>query len=214
MFTQDNCSFSFASHLFSQEVKHLYSEETVPRGVSYRISPTSYLELPPSSYPVSTLSQSLQTSLSTLVRTVSHSVPHFIQCIRPSRSSSTTWDTSYVRDQVRQLQVTEMVTMRSGGLLFTRTREQWERKYRMLGECEEVMERIRDACDEVIVGRSEVFYSQKVKQLLGKMRKQKMEESAVIIQKRWRKYRINKFLIICLEDFQVQRFSDSIIINN
>ena len=191
--------------MFSQEVKHLYSEETVPRGVSYRISPTSYLKLPTTSYPVTTLSQSLQTSLSTLVRTVSHSVPHFIQCIRPCRSCSTTWDTSYVRDQVRLLQVTEMVAIREGGLLVTRTREQWEKKYRMLGECEEVMGRIRDACDEVVVGMREIFYSQKVRQLRGRMRKQKMEESAVIIQKRWRTYRINKLISICLEDLQVPK---------
>ena len=189
--------------MFSQELKHLYSEEIVPRGVRYRISPTSYLELPTTEDPLCTLSHSLQSSLNSIVRTISHAVPHFIQCIRPSRSSNTSWDTSYVRDQVRRLQVTEMVAVRSGGLLVRRTREQWERKYRMLGACEEVAERIKCACDEIIVGQSHIFYSQRVRQLLGMMRKEKMEESATIIQQRWRQYRLHTVVRICLEGLQV-----------
>ena len=45
VFHKQNCSFGFASHLFGTELKVLYSQETVPRGVSFRISPTSNADL-------------------------------------------------------------------------------------------------------------------------------------------------------------------------
>ena len=203
LFSAENCSSSFMSHLFSQEVRHLYSEEIVPRGVSYRLSPTSYLMLPTTLHPPLTLAQSMQASLASLVRTLAHSVPHFIQCIRPSRSSTTTWDTSCVREQVRQLEVTEMVARRAGALLGWRTREEWGRKYGMLGDCQEVMEKMKDECEEVIVGVEDIFYSDKVRKMLGRMRKQKMEESAIIIQQGWRQYKLNRVLTIYLAGLQV-----------
>ena len=45
VFHKQNCGFGFASHLFGSELKALYSQETVPRGVSFRISPTSHTDL-------------------------------------------------------------------------------------------------------------------------------------------------------------------------
>ena len=205
MFHQENCSSGFVSHLFSQELKHLYSEENVPRGVHYRISPTSYLELPTTEFPSNTLSHSLQTALASLVRTVNLSVPHLIQCIRPNRSGNTNWDSNCVREQVRYLHMTEMVAVMSGELLVRMTREQWERKYGMLGGCEEVVERIKSDCDEIIIGKKDIFLSEKVTNLLSMMRKDKMEKSAITIQQSWRQYRLYKLVRICLAGLQVGR---------
>lgn len=43
VFHKHSCSFGFATHLFGSELKVLYSTEIVPRGVSFRISPTSHV---------------------------------------------------------------------------------------------------------------------------------------------------------------------------
>jgi len=45
VFHKHSCNFGFATHLFGSELKALYSAETVPRGVSFRISPTSHTDL-------------------------------------------------------------------------------------------------------------------------------------------------------------------------
>lgn len=43
VFHKQNCTFGFATHLFGSELKALFSTEKVPRGVSFRISPTSHV---------------------------------------------------------------------------------------------------------------------------------------------------------------------------
>ena len=45
IFHKQSCNFGFATHLFGTEIKALYSKETVPRGVTFRISPTSSSDL-------------------------------------------------------------------------------------------------------------------------------------------------------------------------
>jgi len=47
VFHKHRCSFGFASHLFSSELKILGAGgmEPSPRGISFRISPTSHTEL-------------------------------------------------------------------------------------------------------------------------------------------------------------------------
>jgi len=45
VFHKQSCSFGFATHLFGSELKALYSIETVPRGIKFRISPTSHSDL-------------------------------------------------------------------------------------------------------------------------------------------------------------------------
>lgn len=47
VFHKHRCSFGFASHLFSSELKILGAGgmEPSPRGISFRISPTSHAEL-------------------------------------------------------------------------------------------------------------------------------------------------------------------------
>lgn len=45
VFYKSTCSFGFATHLFGSELKALYANDPVPRGVSFRISPTSHTDL-------------------------------------------------------------------------------------------------------------------------------------------------------------------------
>lgn len=47
VFHKHRCSFGFASHLFSSELKILGAGgmEPSPRGISFRISPTSHTEM-------------------------------------------------------------------------------------------------------------------------------------------------------------------------
>lgn len=45
VFYKHTCNFGFATHLFGSELKALYASDTVPRGVSFRISPTSHTDL-------------------------------------------------------------------------------------------------------------------------------------------------------------------------
>lgn len=45
VFHKQSCSFGFATHLFGSELKALYNVEPVPRGIKFRISPTSYSDL-------------------------------------------------------------------------------------------------------------------------------------------------------------------------
>ncbi len=45
VFYKQNCQFGFATHLFGSELKALYAHETAPRGIRFRISPTSHTDL-------------------------------------------------------------------------------------------------------------------------------------------------------------------------
>ena len=69
IFHKQSCGFGFATHLFGTEIKALYAEETVPRGVTFRISPTSSSEMV-GEEPVSTLTQDFHTRLDNLLRTL------------------------------------------------------------------------------------------------------------------------------------------------
>jgi dachs protein len=68
IFHKATCGFGFATHLFGTELKALYAEEPVPRGISFRISPTSYSDLLNGDEPVSTLTQDFHTRLDNLLR--------------------------------------------------------------------------------------------------------------------------------------------------
>ena len=104
IFHKQSCNFGFATHLFGTEIKALYSEETVPRGVTFRISPTSSSDILNGDEPVSTLTQDFHTRLDNLLRTLVKSKPHFIRCIRPNESeASNEFSRSFVIQQVKDL---------------------------------------------------------------------------------------------------------------
>lgn len=82
VFHKSSCTFGFATHLFGVELKALYNHEVVPRGLSFRISPTAHTDLQNGNEPVSTLTQDFHTRLDNLLRTLVHARPHFIRCIK------------------------------------------------------------------------------------------------------------------------------------
>ncbi|KAH0946296.1 hypothetical protein HN011_002611 [Eciton burchellii] len=116
VFYKHTCSFGFATHLFGSELKALYASDTVPRGVSFRISPTSHTDLLNGDEPISTLTQDFHTRLDNLLRTLVHARPHFVRCIR-SNSTETPMhlDRGVTMRQIRSLQVLETVNLMAGG---------------------------------------------------------------------------------------------------
>ena len=116
----------FVSHLFGNELKSLTNGpngETLPRGASFRISPTSSSPqhintetLLNGDEPVSTLTQDFHTRLDNLLRTLVHAKPHFVRCIAPNiQDSETDFDRAHVTNQVRSLQVLETVNLMAKG---------------------------------------------------------------------------------------------------
>ena len=126
VFSRDNCQFGFATHLFGNEIKALAQQPatmaaTNPRGISFRISPTSNATNPENQLlngeePVSTLTQDFHTRLDNLLRTLVHAKPHFVRCIRPNEHDSLIeFDRAHVAQQIRSLQILETVNLMAKG---------------------------------------------------------------------------------------------------
>ncbi|XP_047737603.1 myosin-A [Hyalella azteca] len=111
VFHKLTCSFGFATHLFGSEMKALFSQDAAPRGVSFRISPTSHTDLQNGDEPVSTLTQDFHTRLDNLLRTLVHAKPHFVRCLRANPTETPgLFDRPTVIKQIRALQVTLHLT--------------------------------------------------------------------------------------------------------
>lgn len=83
VFHKSQCTFGFVSHLFGAELRLLNSKGTMPRGLKFRIAPTSHLDQN-STEPVCTLTQDFHNRLDNLLRTLVHARPHFVRCIKVS----------------------------------------------------------------------------------------------------------------------------------
>ncbi|KFM58640.1 Unconventional myosin-VIIb, partial [Stegodyphus mimosarum] len=87
----------------------------VPRGVSFRISPTAHTDLQNGDEPVSTLTQDFHSRLDNLLRTLVHAKPHFIRCIKANNNEQPShFDRGAVVQQIRALQVLETVNLMAG----------------------------------------------------------------------------------------------------
>lgn len=212
IFHKHSCSFGFATHLFNTELKALYSEDTVPRGVMFRISPTSSSDLLNGDEPVSTLTQDFHTRLDNLLRTLVKSKPHFIRCIRPNESeASTEFSRSFVIQQVRSLQVLETVNLMAGGLPHRMRFKNFNSRYRLLApvknvsrkeelvfeECHQILEFLREILEQPLdegspiskdwaLGKKHVFLSEGTRQHLEKLRADRRNYFATLIQSVWR----------------------------
>ena len=212
IFHKHSCTFGFATHLFNTELKALYSEDTVPRGVMFRISPTSSSDLLNGDEPVSTLTQDFHTRLDNLLRTLVKSKPHFIRCIRPNESeTSTEFSRSFVIQQVRSLQVLETVNLMAGGLPHRMRFKNFNSRYRLLApiknvsrkeelvfeECHQILEFLREILEQPLdegspiskdwaLGKKHVFLSEGTRQHLEKLRADRRNYFATLIQSVWR----------------------------
>merc|ERR550525_533820 len=154
IFHKQSCNFGFVTHLFGTEIKALYSEETVPRGVSFRITPTSHSELLNGDEPVSTLTQDFHFRLDNLLRTLVHAKPHFIRCIRPNETeTSGEFSRSFVIQQIRSLQVLETVNLMAGGLPHRMRFKNFNSRYRLLAPIKTVSrqeEAVMEECQQIL----------------------------------------------------------------
>ncbi|KAG8225228.1 hypothetical protein J437_LFUL012703 [Ladona fulva] len=166
VFHRHHCNFGFATHLFGSELKalstssphilangmtppvpssHQQSGAIHPRGVAFRISPTSHTDLQNGDEPVSTLTQDFHTRLDNLLRTLVHARPHFVRCIRADEESSShggsgtqggsppeEFARQSVRRQIRSLQILETVNLMAGGFPHRMRFKAFNNRYRSL----------------------------------------------------------------------------------
>lgn len=213
VFYKHSCNFGFATHLFGSELKALYSIENVPRGISFRISPTSHTDLLNGDEPVSTLTQDFHTRLDNLLRTLVHARPHFVRCIRSnSQETPNRFDRGTVVRQIRSLQVLETVNLMAGGYPHRMRFKAFNTRYRLLApfarlhrtedkvtdDCHLILQTVVDSISKQqsaavstswALGKRHIFLSEGIRQHLEKMRADKRQKSATIIQATWRGWR-------------------------
>ncbi|XP_050421871.1 unconventional myosin-IXAa isoform X2 [Adelges cooleyi] len=215
VFHKQSCSFGFATHLFGSELKALYSLETVPRGIKFRISPTSHSDLLNGNEPVSTLTQDFHTRLDNLLRSLVHARPHFVRCIKANSSECPDkFDRAVVMRQIRSLQVLETVNLMAGGFPHRMRYKAFNLRYKMLApfgkllrtddrateDCHLILQCVEEKMDsrqsEVSMswafGKRHVFLSEGVRQLLEKLRWQTHHNAAVLIQCTWKSWRTRR----------------------
>lgn len=204
------------THLFGTEIKALYAEETVPRGITFRISPTSYSELLNGDEPVSTLTQDFHTRLDNLLRTLVHAKPHFVRCVRPNQTGSATdFNRGFVVQQVRSLQILETVNLMAGGFPHRMRFKNFNARYRTLApirilsrsdelaleDCQKILGHLKLALGapepgalstDWALGKKHVFLSEGARQHLERLRTERRVASLVRIQSRWRGYYARK----------------------
>ncbi|XP_054287258.1 unconventional myosin-IXb-like [Macrosteles quadrilineatus] len=217
VFHKQTCNFGFATHLFGSELKALYSVETVPRGVSFRISPTSHSDMLNGDEPVSTLTQDFHTRLDNLLRTLVHARPHFVRCLRANANEvPCRFDKPTVMRQIRSLQVLETVNLMAGGYPHRMRFKAFNARYRLLapwGKLRRCEERTTEDCRLILqcleekhelkqpisqvstswaFGKRHIFLSEGVRQQLECLRWETRHRAAVLIQATWRGWRLRR----------------------
>ncbi|KAH8266593.1 hypothetical protein KR018_002731, partial [Drosophila ironensis] len=209
VFYKHSCNFGFATHLFGSELKALYAQQQAPRGLSFRISPTSHSDLLNGDEPVSTLTQDFHTRLDNLLRTLVHARPHFVRCIRSNGSESAgSFDRATVVRQIRSLQVLETVNLMASGFPHRMRFKQFNARYRMLApfrllrrsedkaleDCQLILQYALERpplLDGSVTlawapGKRHVFLSEGIRQHLEHLRTEIRHKSATIMQATWR----------------------------
>ena len=230
VFYKHSCNFGFATHLFGTELRALYSQETVPRGMSFRIAPTSLTDLLNGDEPVSTLTQDFHTRLDNLLRTLVMSRPHFVRCFRSNSSEKPSFfDKGTVVSQIRALQVLETVNLMASGYPHRMRFKQFISRYKMLIPfrslrlCEEnaledcklildcAIEHPFDIDVSVILswapGKRHIFLSEGMRQHLENLRAHIRNRSATLIQSTWRGWQLRRLSTL-------QRFKKDLISSN
>lgn len=215
VFYKHSCNFGFATHLFGTELRALYSQDVVPRGMSFRIAPTSLTDLLSGDEPVSTLTQDFHTRLDNLLRTLVMSRPHFVRCFKSnSKEKSNGFDRGTVVAQIRALQVLETVNLMASGFPHRMRFKQFISRYKMLIPfrslrlCEEnALEDSKIILDCAIEhpfdidvsvslswapGKRHIFLSEGMRQHLENLRAHIRNRSATLIQSVWRGWQLRR----------------------
>lgn len=213
VFYKHTCNFGFATHLFGTELKALYMQEIVPRGLSFRIAPTSHTDLLNGNEPVSTQTSDFHTRLDNLLRTLVHARPHFVRCIRANvEETPNFYDRPTIIKQFRALQVLETVNLMANGFPHRMRFKQFVSRYRMLAPfrmLKRIEEKALDDCklildcvNEVLPqhnsplnwapGKRHVFLSEAMRQHLELLRTDVRTKSATLIQAAFRGFSLRK----------------------
>ena len=213
IFHKSRCSSGFISHLYQHELKHLYSEATVPHAVQYRISPTSYLELPSGEEPATTLCQNLHTKLDNLLKTILHSKPHFVLCIKPNQTQDAQFDHQFVVTQCRALNILETCHVMVDGLPHRMKMSTFYARYRvvssdsdgmasgvdMVSKCQRLVDKMKDVVSssslaymEWVIGTTHVRCSEGARQMMEREKNCAREMAALRIQRWWMESRRRK----------------------
>ncbi|EDW88539.2 unconventional myosin-IXa isoform X2 [Drosophila yakuba] len=209
VFYKHTCNFGFATHLFGSELKALYAQQQAPRGLSFRISPTSHSDLLNGDEPVSTLTQDFHTRLDNLLRTLVHARPHFVRCIRSNGTEAAgSFDRATVVRQIRSLQVLETVNLMASGFPHRMRFKQFNARYRMLApfrllrrsedkaleDCQLILQYALEqppVLDGSVTlawapGKRHAFLSEGIRQHLEHLRTEIRHKSATLMQATWR----------------------------
>ena len=216
VFSKVNCSFSFATLLFTSELKALSAMNSInddnnyqklARGISFRISPTSHTDLLNGTEPISTLTQDFHTRLDNLLRTLVHARPHFIRCIRSNNYEiANRFDCQVITSQLKSLEVLETLNLMSGGFPHRMRFKAFNLRYRLLAPFTKLFrteDKALDDCKMILdyncvlvnpsenwaMGKRHVFLSEILRQQLEKNRLLVRDKSAVKVQATWRGYK-------------------------
>ncbi|XP_061391868.1 myosin-G heavy chain [Musca vetustissima] len=215
VFYKHTCNFGFATHLFGSELKALYALQSVPRGLSFRIAPTSHTDLLNGDEPVSTLTQDFHTRLDNLLRTLVHARPHFVRCIRSNSMEAVgCFERMTVVKQIRSLQVLETVNLMASGFPHRMRFKQFNARYRMLAPFHLIRrneDKMEECCNIILQhamenppvvegsvtlgwapGKRHVFLSEGIRQHLEHLRTEIRNKSATLIQATWRGWQWRK----------------------
>ncbi|XP_015587851.1 unconventional myosin-IXb isoform X2 [Cephus cinctus] len=213
VFYKHTCNFGFATHLFGSELKALYASDTVPRGVSFRISPTSHTDLLNGDEPISTLTQDFHTRLDNLLRTLVHARPHFVRCIRSNATETPVHlDRGVAMRQIRSLQVLETVNLMAGGYPHRMRFKAFNSRYRLLAPFKQLRRAEEQALEDTklilhnaqetkrkfgastswALGKRHIFLSEGIRQQLEQMRSEMRRRAATSIQATWRGWRVRR----------------------
>ncbi|XP_078038884.1 unconventional myosin-IXb-like dachs [Augochlora pura] len=213
VFYKHTCSFGFATHLFGSELKALYASDTVPRGVSFRISPTSHTDLLNGDEPISTLTQDFHTRLDNLLRTLVHARPHFVRCIRSNGTETPLHlDRGVTMRQIRSLQVLETVNLMAGGYPHRMRFKAFNARYRLIAPFKQLRRAEEQAVEDTklilqnaqqlkskfgastswALGKRHIFLSEGIRQQLENLRSETRRKAATAIQATWRGWRVRR----------------------
>ncbi|XP_077979493.1 uncharacterized protein LOC144434854 [Glandiceps talaboti] len=206
IFHKQNCNFGFATHLFLNDTKN--QGKGPAKGTLHRIQPSPSLlaDTPGQDGIKRTFSQDFQCRLDNLLKTLMHSKPHFIRCIRPNHhESASLFDLAVVRRQIRALQVLESVHLMAGGYPHKMRFKSFNHRYKFLSrhkrlrrseekaieDTKAILESFLKAMDDSkqpytstnwALGKKHIFLSEGARQSMEQLRLEKREEAATIIQ--------------------------------
>ncbi|XP_023237398.1 unconventional myosin-Va-like isoform X1 [Centruroides sculpturatus] len=210
VFHTSTCTCGFATYLFGSELKALYSQEPVPRGVYFRISPTAPSDLINGDEPVSTLTQDFHSRLDNLLKTLVHAKPHFIRCIKANNKEQPGHlDRAVVMQQIRSLQVLETLNLMATGHPHRMRFKAFNYRYHLLApskklkrteessieDCKVILDYFvrsssswpaSPASTDWALGKRHIFLSEGARQQLELLRMERRQKAAILVQSTWR----------------------------